>query len=282
MIGPYLELTKPRVTTLVVLTTAAGFYLGSLGAFDWILFLHVVLGTAFVAGGTAVVNQVMEQVNDGRMRRTARRPLPAGRVASIQALVFGLVLVLGGTVYLGWVVNLLTASIGFITSFVYLLAYTPLKTRTPWCTTIGAFSGATPPVMGWTAIRGELGIEAWLLFLILFFWQFPHFLAIAWVYKEDYERGGFRMLPLLDHDGKKTGFRVVTFNLALLCASIVPTFVGLAGGWYLAGAVIVGVAYLWYGVGLARFRTHPSARRLLRCSVLYLPVLLILMVADKV
>lgn len=278
----YFELIKPRITFLVVLTTAAGYYLAPRTLFDWGLFTHALFGTGLIAGGTAVLNQVMEVENDGLMRRTAHRPLPSKRVSFLGAVVFGLILVLIATFYLGILVNPLTAGLGFLTCVIYLALYTPLKTRTSLCTTIGAISGAMPPLMGWAAAAGSLDLQAWLLFAILFLWQYPHFLAIAWVYREDYQRGGFRMLPLLDRDGKRTGIQVVAFNLALLGISAFPAFSGLAGMAYLGASILLGTAFLWCGVLLAQSRSRPSAKRLLRASVLYLPLLLVVLVADKV
>lgn len=278
----YLELTKPRITALVVCTTAAGFYLGGSSPFDLWILIHALLGTGLVAGGTSVLNQVLEKENDGRMRRTSMRPLPSERVGVLPATFFGLVLIGLATAYLAIKVNGLTASLGFLTAAIYLLIYTPLKTRSSICTTVGAIPGAIPPLMGWAAARGHLDSDAWLLFLILFLWQFPHFLSIAWVYRDDYERGGFRMLPLMDRDGSRTARRVVIFNLALLVLSAVPTLVGLTGSSYLAGAILLGAGFLWFGFSLARTRSSLSARHLLRASVLYLPLLLVLMVVDKV
>ncbi len=280
-IQPYLELTKPRITGLVLLTTAAGFYLGSAGALDWKLLAHAIAGTLLVAAGTAVLNQYLERQNDGRMRRTADRPLPSGRLSPRAALVFGLALAAGGVLYLGLFTNLLTAVLGGLTSAVYLLCYTPLKTRTVFCTTIGAFPGAAPPLMGWAAARGELGWDAWLLFSILFLWQFPHFLAIAWVYQDDYRRGGFKMLPLVDPEGRKTAAQVVGFSSLLLVATLLAVPSGMAGAWYLAGALLLGLLFLASCFKLARTRSRENARVVLRTSVLYLPLLLILMVIDK-
>jgi len=277
----YVELTKPRVNTMVVLTAAAGFYLGSTGLFNWWLFLHALLGTGLIASGTAVLNEVLEQDNDSRMRRTSKRPLPARRLSRRSATLFGVALVIGSTVYLAAAVNLLTACLGFLTSLIYLAVYTPLKTRTSLCTTVGAFSGASPPLMGWTAVRGSVDWDALLLFAILFFWQFPHFLAIAWVYKEDYERGGFKMLPLFDDSGGRTAGRVLFFNIVLLGVSLLPSLTGLTGLRYLQGAALLGGTFLWFGGLLARERSLNSARLLLRASVIYLPLLLSLMVVDK-
>ena len=277
-----LELTKPRVSGLVVLTTAAGFYLASLNDFNWMLLSLALVGTASVASGTAVLNQVMERDLDGKMRRTAGRPLPARRLDARSALLFGLLLLVFGSLVLATSVNVLTALLGCLTAGMYLLVYTPLKTRTSFCTTVGAIPGAMPPVMGWTAARGELDLNAGLLFAILFLWQYPHFLSIAWVYREDYARGGFKMLPLLDWEGRRTAVRVVLFLILLLFSSVLPFFVQLAGALYLIGALVLGVGFLWSGIMLAQSRARVAAKRVLRASVVYLPLLLVLMVCDKV
>lgn len=277
-----LELTKPRVSGLVVLTTAAGFYLASLNDFNWMLLSLALVGTASVASGTAVLNQVMERDLDGKMRRTAGRPLPARRLDARSALLFGLLLLVFGSLVLATSVNVLTALLGCLTAGMYLLVYTPLKTRTSFCTTVGAIPGAMPPVMGWTAARGELDLNAGLLFAILFLWQYPHFLSIAWVYREDYARGGFKMLPLLDWEGRRTAVRVVLFLILLLFSSVLPFFVQLAGALYLIGALVLGAGFLWYGIMLAHSRARVAAKRVLRASVVYLPLLLVLMVCDKV
>ncbi len=281
-VNSYVELTKPRVSSLVVMTTAAGFYLASPGRLDWLLLFHTLLGTALLAAGTAVLNQFLERENDALMHRTARRPLPAKKLEPLNAMVFGLVLIAIGGLYLGLLANPLTAFLGCLTTVVYLLAYTPLKTRTALCTTVGAFPGAMPPLMGWAAASGGLDLNAWILFGILFLWQFPHFLSIAWIYRDDYERGGFKMLPLFDREGKRTGFRVVAFTVALLLVSVVPFFTDLAGAIYLLAAVGLGLGFLWTGLLLARNRSRISAKLLLRASVIYLPLLLVVMIADKI
>ncbi len=281
-LSDYLELTKPRVASLVLVTTAAGFYLASPGSLDWLLLLHALFGTGLVAGGTAVLNQYLEREQDGLMRRTAKRPIPSGRLQPRSALSFGLFLVLGGSLYLILAVNILTAVLGGLTASLYLLLYTPLKTRTPFCTTIGALPGALPPVMGWAAARGTLDAGAWFLFAILFLWQYPHFLSIAWIYREDYERGGFRMLPVLDRDGKFTALQVMMFSLALGVVSLMPAINGTAGLLYAGAAVLLGCSLLGVSLSLALSRSRQGARRLLRFSVFHLPVLLLLLVVDRV
>ena len=280
-ISAYLELTKPRVTVLVVVTAAAGFYLSSASPLQLSLLLHALLGTALLAAGTSVLNQFLEQEADSRMHRTEGRPLPSGRVTARSAMWFGLTLVLTGMLYLVALVNLLTALLGCLACAAYLFIYTPLKKRTTWCTLVGAFPGAVGPLMGWAAARGELGFDAWILFAILFLWQFPHFLAISWLYKEDYQRAGFAMLPAVDLDGRRTFSSIVVYSLALLPVSLLPWVTSLAGPTYLFGALLLGLILLAFGVAVAFSGTKMSARRLLQASVVYLPVLLTLMVIDK-
>jgi protoheme IX farnesyltransferase len=282
LINSFVELTKPRVNVMVLLTTAAGFYLASRAPYDLVLLFNVLVGTGLLATGTAVLNQYMEREADGRMHRTLARPLPSGRVTSRQALNFGMLLVSAGTVYLLGTTNTLTALLGWLTSVIYLLVYTPLKTRSTWCTLIGAIPGALPPVMGWTAQRGSLGIEAAILFGILFCWQFPHFLAISWLYRDDYERGGFYMLPQGEEAGPWAGRRILSFAIVLLPVSMAPYWSGLTGPLYLAGAIVMGLFFLWSSYRTARLATKPAARLLLRNSVIYLPVLLLFLAIGKV
>jgi heme o synthase len=275
------ELTKPRVTTMVLVTTAAGAYFASRGLFDPLLLLHVLIGTAFLAGGTAALNQFMERRADALMRRTEARPLPSGRLHPFEALGAGMLLVSTGTLYLLLTTNGLTAGLGWLTSAIYLLFYTPLKTRTPFCSLVGAVPGAVPPVMGWTSVRGELGAEAYLLFAILFLWQFPHILAIAWVYREDYERGGFQMLPVRDDQGRLVGQLILFSALGLLAVSLGPYFSGLGGPVYLAGAVLLGIYFLSASYRTFASPSKPAARRLLRASIVYLPLLLLLLTLNR-
>jgi heme o synthase len=280
-IAAYFELTKPRVTLLVVLTAAAGFYLASPGQPDLLLLLHMSLGTTLLSAGTAVLNQFLEREADGRMHRTRNRPLPSGRLNAFPAMVFGTALIVGGTLHLDLFTNHLAALLGFSTCVIYLFVYTPLKPRTALCTTVGAIPGALPPLIGWAAARGELDFHAVLLFAILFSWQFPHFLAISWIYKEDYERGGFIMLPSFDPDGVRTARRILFFSFLLLVLSIIPAVSGLTGALYLGGALLLGLTFLAFGLKATVSRSRASVRYLLRASVVYLPLLLILMVIDK-
>jgi protoheme IX farnesyltransferase len=276
-----LELTKPRVTSMVMVTAAAGCYLAATGSVDLSLLIHTVLGTGLMAAGTAVLNQFLESEADGKMRRTMSRPLPSGRVRLSFALWYGLLLLTLGTLQLFVFANWLTALLGLITSAVYLLLYTPMKTRTASCTLVGALPGAAPPVMGWVAVRGELDLHALILFTILFGWQFPHFLAIAWMYRDDYKKGGFRMLPNSPHGARWVGFLVIGFSCFLFFVSLMPAMSGLTGFFYLWGAIILGLFFLWFGKDLAIGPTVASARRLVRASIIYLPLLLTLMIFDK-
>lgn len=276
------ELTKPEVNFLIVVTAAAGYYLASGQAgFEAWPFFHTLLGTALLGGGTSVLNQVMEREADARMKRTSRRPLPSGRLKVAEATAWGGGLILVGAAELAIFTTWLAAILGCMTAAIYLLVYTPLKVKTPFCTSVGAIPGAMPPLIGWAAARGTLDFHGLLLFAILFAWQFPHFLAIAWIYREDYQRGGFAMLPSVDPDGIRTGRQILSFTIALVILSLIPSASGLAGMFYLVGAVGLGAAFCWFCFGAARTHSTLSARYVLRASVLYLPLLLILMVLDK-
>ncbi len=280
-LAAYYELTKPGVMLLVVLTSAAGFYLGSSAGLDLLLFLHTLVGTVLLSGGAAVFNEFIEREADGKMLRTCKRPLPSGRLQASEAAVFGGILIVGGSLYLAFLTNFLAAFLGVATVAIYLLIYTPLKTRTAICTTIGAIPGATPPLIGWAAASGHLDLQAWTLFGILFAWQFPHFLSIAWIYKEDYSRAGFTMLPPSDTDGRRTCGQILVFTALVLALSVMPMTSGLTGMSYLVGALLLGLAFVWYGFEAALRRSTASVRKVLLASVVYLPLLLILMVIDK-
>jgi protoheme IX farnesyltransferase len=270
----FLVLTKPRITVMVVLTALFGFYLASPGPVDTTLLLNLVLGTALSCAGAGVLNMAMEVRADGAMHRTRNRPLPAGRVATGTAISYGGVLATAGVALLAVKVNALTAALSAATLVLYLLVYTPLKAKTSLCTIIGAIPGALPPMMGWAAARGSVDAGAWALFGVLFFWQLPHFLAIAWMYREDYARAGYPMLPVVDPEGASTARQVVLQTLALVVISLAPVGLGLAGGTYLAGAAALGVAFLAFGLAFARARSRDSARRLFVASIAYLPGLL--------
>ncbi|HEY8514263.1 MAG TPA: heme o synthase [Candidatus Binatia bacterium] len=278
----YVELAKPRITLMVVLTTAAGFYLGARPSVDFLALLHTLLGTSLVASAASALNQVLERDTDARMERTRTRPIPAGRIEPGTALGFGIALAIIGGVYLAAAVNVLTATVGIVTLLLYVLVYTPLKRYSSLCTIVGAVPGALPPVMGWTAATGVLSAEAWVLFGILFFWQLPHFLAIAWNHREDYARGDQPMLPVADPSGASTARQIVLYCMALIPVSLAPTIMHLTGELYFYGALLLGVAYLLAGIHAARKLTRDAALTLLRVSVIYLPALLALMTFDKV
>jgi protoheme IX farnesyltransferase len=287
----YAELTKARITTLIVLTAWCGYFFGAHreGVSSWSLGLfHALLGVALVSSGTAALNEVLESSVDARMRRTALRPVPSGRMTRAHAAAIGLALTLGGSVYVAVYANLLTGSLVLLTAIVYLAAYTPLKKVSPVCTFVGAFPGAMPVVLGWTAARGKLEIETLTLFAIMFVWQFPHFLSIAWLYREDYAQGDIRMLPVVDSDGKSTVWRILAYSIALIPVSVMPVALGMAGRMYLAGAILMGAALLRVSLGMAypqlpatAAASKPAARRLLQATILYLPALFALMMANS-
>lgn len=280
-IGAYCELTKPRITLLVVLTAVAAFCMASKGRIDYVGVFHLIFGVGLLSSGISTLNQYLERDLDGLMRRTSGRPLPAGKLRPENALLFGIALSLVATLYIAVVINALTATLGLVTLSSYLFIYTPLKTRTSLSTVIGAVPGAMPPVIGWTAARGEMTIEAWILFAILFLWQFPHFLAIAWLYREDYASAGIKMLPVVEPDGRVTARQILNYTLMLLPVSLLPAMIGMAGGLYLVGALVLGVAFLYFSARAATERSKWQARRLLLASVLYLPALFALMVIDQ-
>jgi protoheme IX farnesyltransferase len=277
----FFELTKPRIVVMVLITTFVGFYLGISDTGDYVGLFHTLLGTALVAGGTLALNQVMEREADAKMERTKTRPLPDGRLQPLEALMFGALITIGGLVYLVLLVNPLSALVTSAIVISYLLVYTPLKMKTSLCMVVGAVPGALPPVIGWAAIRGTIDLEAWVLFAIMFLWQMPHSLAIGWLYREDYARAGFQLLPVLDPEGKSTGRQVISNCLALLAVGLIPTLIGFTGAIYFFSALALGLMFLWYGVGLARSCSREAARRLLFASLVYLPVLLAIMAFDK-
>jgi protoheme IX farnesyltransferase len=278
----YLELTKPRITVFILMSTAIGFLCGSHVGAHWSLFtlIHTILGTALIASGTAALNQWYEREADAKMNRTKARPIPSRRLTARRALTFGLALSVTGFVELAWGANLLTGMLGLFTMASYLLVYTPLKQRSPISTTIGAIPGAMPPLIGYAAAAGILNAEAWVLYAILFLWQFPHFYAIAWMYREDYARAGIQMLPVVEPDGESTARRMWLFSLALIPISVLPKYFGGAGNWYVAGAIALGLMFLWSGVRVSLDPTRPRARQVLLASVVYLPLLYGLLVLD--
>jgi protoheme IX farnesyltransferase len=276
------ELFKARLTFLVVLTTLVGFYMGSRGTPAYGLMIHTVLATALLASGAAALNQVLEREFDAKMKRTQDRPLPSGRMSPEAALLIGGICALGGLVYLTLAVNLLTAFLGAITLCSYVFVYTPLKRVTTLNTVIGAIPGALPPLMGWTAAQDSVSGAGWALFALLFFWQLPHFFAIAWMYREDYRNAGFVMLPLVDPDGSRTGRQALCHTLGLLPISLCFFELRLVGPLYLGLALVLGLVFVWQAWRFARDLTQARARALFYTSILYLPLLLILMVVDKI
>jgi heme o synthase len=286
----YIELTKPRITWLILMSTGVGYFFGLPHAANWRSFflglnlftlLHTILGTGLMASGTAALNQWSEREADRKMRRTADRPLPSGRLSEKRALAFGAALSAAGFLELWLGVNLLSGLIGVFTLVSYLFLYTPMKQRTWWSTTVGAFPGAMPPIIGYAASAGSLTRESWALFAILFLWQFPHFYAIAWMYKDDYARAGIRMLPVVEPDCRSTARQILLYGLALIPVSMIPGMLGMSGRIYLAGSLALGLWFLYSGVRVAVERTLSRARHVLVVSVLYLPLIYGLMLLDR-
>lgn len=287
----YIGLMKPELTSLSVLTTLCGFYLASVGTFDLFLFGVTALGTTLVGGGLGALNQYIERHYDAMMKRTERRPLPSARMLPEQAFWFGSIALLSGAIVLFAAVNLLTGILALITSGTYLFLYTPLKRVTSWSTFVGGIPGALPPMMGWAAARGELSSGAWVLFAILFFWQLPHFYALAWMYRKDYARAGFRMLTVNDEDASQTSKHIVWCCLALLPASLTLTIIGITGWKYSFFAILLGAMFLLYALFFLHFsgvsknysaaKVNLYSRQLFFASLLYLPALMIFMVVDK-
>jgi len=275
------DLVKARLTLLVLLTTCVGFYLGERGAVDGLLMFHTLFGTALVASGAAALNELLEREHDAKMRRTASRPLPSGRMQPTTVAIFGGLCSVAGLIYLAVLVNLLTSVLGAVTSISYLFIYTPLK-RVSWVNTlVGAIPGALPPLMGWTAARNELSGEGWTLFAILAFWQIPHFMAIAWLYRDEYAKAGFVMLPNVDADGSRTAYYAVGNTVALMIAGLCPFLLHMNGPVYLVAATILVAVYFWTAVRFARQLDARRARQLFLASIIYLPLLLLAMVCDK-
>ena len=282
--GRYLELTKPRITCFILMSTAIGFVCGMNAGthWTWLTMLHTLIGTALIASGTAALNQWYERDADARMDRTMARPIPSGRVTAPHALLFGIFLSVAGFVDLWLGANLLTALLGLFTLASYLFLYTPMKQRSPHSTTLGAIPGAMPPLIGFAAASGTLNWDAWILYAILFLWQFPHFYAIAWMYRADYARAGIRMLPVVEPDGESTSRRMLWFSLALLPVSMLPKFFSMAGNFYLAGALILGAVYVYASLRSVFDCSVLRARQVLFASVLYLPFLYGLLLLDRV
>ena len=275
----YLELAKPEVTLLVLVAAGLGFAMAS-PVLDLAGLMRLLLGTGLLAAGTAALNHCLEWTDDARMRRTVRRPIPSGRVALWEGYGLGVVSASAGTAYLFLAVSPLAGLIGLAACLAYLAGYTPLKRKTAWCTFVGAFPGAAPVLIGWTA-AASLSLEAWVLFAILFLWQFPHFIAIAWMYREDYARAGLLMLPRGDAGGRRAFRQVMGYSLALLPASLAPVWLGMAGSIYLAAALCLGAGFLYYAWRACAQRTKQQAKLLLHVTVIYLPLLYLMMVLDK-
>ena len=280
----YVALTKPRITWLILMSTGVGYFFGvqkAMHAWHFLTLFHTIIGTGLIASGTAALNQWYERVADGKMRRTQARPLPSGRLNPGRALLFAVAISAAGFVELWFGANPLAALLGLVTLLTYLFVYTPLKQRSPHSTTIGSIPGAMPPLIGFAAASGTLTWDAWVLFAILFLWQFPHFYAIAWMYKEDYARAGIRMLPVVEPDGKSTARRIMLYSIALIPISVLPKFFAMAGNVYFYGALALGLAFLYYGLRIRSHRTRQQARSVLLASVVYLPVLFSLMLIDR-
>ncbi len=276
----YIALTKPRITWLILMSTGMGFYFGAQDGWTWSVLLHTLVGTGLIASGTAALNQWWERDADAKMARTKGRPIPGHRISANGALVFATFLSIAGSVELWFGANPLTSLLGVFTLCSYLFVYTPLKQRTPHSTTIGAIPGAMPPLIGFAASRGEITAEGLALFAILFLWQFPHFYAIAWLYREDYSNAGIKMLPVVDDNGERTVRQILFYSLALIPISLVPRYLGMSGNLYLLGALLLGALYFYSGVMIARHRTRVEAKRVLLASIVYLPVLYGLMLMD--
>ena len=278
----FYELTKPRIVLMVLVTALVGYYAGSGRVPDYLQLIQMLIGTALAAAGTLTLNQFIERDTDAKMSRTCRRPLPDGRVQPYEALWFGIALTLLGLGYLAVAVNLSSAVVAAAITASYLLAYTPMKRHSSLCVPVGAVPGALPPVIGWVAASGQLSVEAWVLFAIMFLWQIPHTLAIAFLYKEDFAKAGIQFLPVIEPDGESTNRQILVHCSALLAVSLLPTLIGVAGPTYFIVAFLLGVAFLASGVSLIVTPTRAGARRLLLASLIYLPALLLVMALDRV
>lgn len=280
-VSDFIALTKPRLVMMVVLTTCVGFYLGTPGRINWWLLLHTLIGTGLSAGGTLALNQFLERDRDALMRRTMKRPLPAGRVNPEPALRFGMLVTGVGLLYLSLIVNVLSGFVAAVITATYLFLYTPLKHRTSLSTMVGAIPGALPPIIGWVGARGEVGLEAAVLFTIMFLWQLPHSLALAWLFRDDYARAGFQLLPVLYPDGAVTSFHILINCLALLAVSLVPSVIGLTGEVYFFIALFAGLVFLGFALNLAWKRSLIAARYLFLVSLVYLFTQFMTMALDK-
>ena len=277
----YVALAKPRLNLLVVASTLVGYAMGSGEPLGVVRVLGLLLGTGLVAGGASAFNQVMERDLDALMRRTRMRPLPDQRLQPLEGILFGTAIMLAGLLMIVAASNLLAAGVALATLVIYVVIYTPLKKKSSLGTVIGAIPGALPPLIGSAAVEGTLSVEGWTLFGIMFLWQLPHFLAIAWMYREDYARAGYPMLPVIEPDGRSTGRQAVVYTAALLPLSLAPTAMHMAGEIYFGGALVLGLLFFWLTIRFAQTRATRDARRVFFASITYLPLLWILMIADK-
>lgn len=279
-VSSYIELTKPRITTLVLITTALGYYLAGQGIESFFKLAYLLFGAGLVCSGSGVLNHYLERDVDCKMLRTQNRPIPTGAISASNALSFGIILILSGLFVLVAQINLLTAFLSLLTAFLYIIVYTPMK-RISWLnTTIGAIPGALPPMGGWTAVTGNIDAGAWILFAIMFVWQHPHFYAIAWMFKEDYARGGFKMLPVVEPDGRSTFNQIFWYSLLLIPVSLLPTLTKMSGMLYAMGALLSGIILFYIGLQLQKTQSLADARNLLKATVFYLPFLFFLIILD--
>ena len=280
IINAYIELTKPRILSLVLITTALGFFLGGKGIHSFLKLFITLLGAGAVCAGASALNQYLERDSDSKMTRTKNRPIPQGIIPANDAMIFGIILILLGTFLLASEINILTAFLSLLTAFLYVLVYTPLK-KVSWLnTTIGAIPGALPPMGGWAASHGDISWGAWVLFMVLFVWQHPHFYAIAWMFKEDYKKGGFKMLPVIEPDGKNTFRQINIFSILLIPIALLPTLIGMSGHIYFMGALILSVSLAVIAWGTTVSKSIHDAHKLLKATVLYLPALFLLIIID--
>ena len=281
IIQGYVDLTKPSILVMVLITTLLGYYLGNDGISSWLNLFWTLLGTGLSAGGAGALNQYLEREQDKRMERTRNRPLPSGLIQPLDALLFGLILVLIGSILLVWKVNLLTGFLSLMTAFLYVLIYTPMKKLTWLNTSLGSIPGALPPMGGWTAATGSIDSGAWILFAILYLWQHPHFFAIAWMCKNDYKKAGFKMLPVIEPNGSRT-IRQIFWHLSLMIpASLLPFISGMMGTVYLAGASLLTLGYFCSAIPMLKLKSKENASKILRASVFYLPLLFVIIIIDK-
>ena len=278
----YYELTKPSITFMILISTALGYYMGGNGIANYIHFFYTILGSCLISSGSGALNHFAEADSDKIMRRTNLRPIPAGVISAENAMLFGIALILSGSAILYWIINPLTCLLALITSLMYLFIYTPLKKLTWLNTSVGAIPGSIPPIGGWVAAAGRLDSEAWILFAILFFWQHPHFYAIALMFKDDYKKAGLKMLPVMEPDGSRTNRQIIWHSFLLIPVSVMPVYIGILGMIYFWSAIILGLGYLISGFILAKQYSVDNARFVLRVSVFYLPILFLTIMIDKI